>query len=312
MQKAFSCIYSHPGSHSFERFIAGAGSDRFHLSPFNGSPQILAGKTERFNFESELDWPSEMIESEKAIFKSEYEAQVERAVEWCSSKKGKVVLSRFADFRLKIDIPQSLRELRKSYSNAFVYALFHPQWGSWIGATPELLLQKEKDQFQTVSLAGTKAISESWTEKEQVEQQVVTEYILDRLNAQAHLHGPRDEVFGEIKHLKTDISWSSNQPLKDVLKALHPTPAVCGFPVNEAKEFIRSTELYERKLYTGYLGIESEKQTKIYVNLRCMQVFENSVRFYAGGGINSMSNPEDEWHETERKINSTREVVIKA
>ena len=42
--------------------------------------------------------------------------------------------------------------------------------------------------------------------------------------------------------------------LKSLVQALHPTPAVCGFPKQTVQNFIQSNEGYNREFYTGFLG----------------------------------------------------------
>ena len=80
---------------------------------------------------------------------------------------------------------------------------------------------------------------------------------------------------------------------------LHPTPAVCGLPKEEAKQFILDNELYNRDFYTGFLGeLNLKGQTNLYVNLRCMQLKDNRISIYVGGGITADSNAENEWEET--------------
>jgi isochorismate synthase len=51
--------------------------------------------------------------------------------------------------------------------------------------------------------------------------------------------------------------------LKTLIRALHPTPAVCGLPRGYAKKFILENEQYDRSFYTGFLGelnIKSDKK----------------------------------------------------
>ena len=94
------------------------------------------------------------------------------------------------------------------------------------------------------------------------------------------------------------------------IKSLHPTPAVCGYPKNDARRFILEHEPNERELYTGYITCALEGVSYAFVNLRCAKVFSNGIRIFAGGGINKWSDPESEWLETKQKIESVKNVLV--
>jgi len=95
---------------------------------------------------------------------------------------------------------------------------------------------------------------------------------------------------------------------------LHPTPAVCGLPKNEAKSFILENENYDRKYYTGFLGelnsdVNGINTSSLYVNLRCMEIAKDEAIIYVGGGITKDSIPEKEWEETVRKTATMKKVL---
>jgi isochorismate synthase len=94
----------------------------------------------------------------------------------------------------------------------------------------------------------------------------------------------------------------SFEQAENLTKAFHPTPAVCGVPLQKAKEVIAELEPHKRSYYTGYLGIVSpNKELNLFVNLRCLQVLPNRLALYLGGGITANSNAEKEWAETNFK-----------
>jgi len=194
-------------------------------------------------------------------------------------------------------------KLLQTYTTAFVYIWYHPNIGLWLGATPETLLEIKNRILHTMSLAGTqKYIPDtiiSWGAKEKEEQQLVTDTIVSKLQPltkNLSVGAIENHKAGNLLHLKTAISASVDETevsLKEIIQALHPTPAVCGLPVEEAKEFIIENENYDRSYYTGFLGelnIKSEtnrsksrrnvenlayrsvkKHTHLFVNLRCME-----------------------------------------
>ena len=181
--------------------------------------------------------------------------------------------------------------------------------GEWIGSSPELLLKKVDDRFETVALAGTlHSDQEEWGVKEQQEQASVAHFIegeLKRAGVDVESDGPREIKAGPVRHLKTRYLFESPLKANHFLDLLHPTPAVCGRPRKEALDRLLKYETYERKFYTGYWGIEAE-QSQYFVNLRCLSVHERELMFYAGGGLNRRSDPEKEWKETEEKMKATK------
>lgn len=217
-----------------------------------------------------------------------------------------------------------------------VYCWYHPKVGLWLGATPELLFQVEGKQLTTISLAGTqpyKRVSKvTWTNKEIEEQQIVTDYIahqIEPFSKPINISDVETIRAGSLLHLKSRITGLINDTaeLKSIIQALHPTPAVCGFPKQDAKDFILKNENYNREFYTGFLGelnlkhaktrnknrrnIENnaytvvKKQSNFYVNLRCMQLKDHKALIYVGGGITKDSVAKKEWEET---INKTKTI----
>lgn len=238
-----------------------------------------------------------------------------------NNKFKKVVLSR------KIVVPNNsspieiFRKVLDSYPNAFCYFWYHPKIGIWIGATPELLFLKQNSTLVTVSLAGTKKSTTtdkpSWGKKEKEEQDLVTQHIVQQLSGYVpdlSIGKVNSVRAGNLWHLKTKI-WGTvgDLKLKSIIQALHPTPAICGLPVSEAEAFIERNENYDREFYTGFLGelnIDNDKTSHLFVNLRCMQIKDDSVFLYIGGGITGSSNAEQEWIETVHKSETMLNMIF--
>jgi isochorismate synthase len=206
------------------------------------------------------------------------------------------------------DLDSFIQQLCLAYPGAFIYRLNHPQWGEWIGATPEVLLRKAGREYQTMSLAGTLATgsNETWNKKLVDEQAMVTSYIEQIIDSFSPMSksviGPEDLVAGPVRHLCTYFKFNTEKETKAVLEALHPTPAICGLPKDSALNFISQNEAHERRLYTGYLGVETpDADAMFWVNLRCMQIFDDHYELHIGGGITALSVADEEWEETERK-----------
>ncbi len=246
----------------------------------------------------------------------------------------KVVLSRKEDISLSNQDPMLiLKKLLDRYKRAFVYCWYHPKVGLWLGATPETLIKIEGRRFSMMALAGTQDYQGSldvvWQEKEIQEQQFVTDFIIEQITDTIDdIKVTETETVraGNVLHLKTQIQGRIDPKMSNLealIRRLHPTPAVCGLPKAKAKAFILENEDYHREFYTGFLGelnmdtriaprsgqrnIENKaygitrKRTQLYVNLRCMQLRDDTGVVYVGGGITQTSNPESEWEETVSK-----------
>lgn len=207
------------------------------------------------------------------------------------------------------------------YIRSYVYLCHTPETGTWMGSTPEILLSGEKGDWQTVALAGTQSLRDgklpkSWDHKNWREQQLVASYIrrqLSTLGINPEEQGPYSARAGEVSHLKSDFFFSlpNSEKLGDVLQLLHPTPAVCGLPKEEAYRFIIENEGYDRSYYSGFIGwLDPKGKTDLYVNLRCMNIHPQTFTLYAGGGLLAASQLEDEWQETEIKLDTMRRIVM--
>ena len=225
----------------------------------------------------------------------------------------KVVFSRKLSTNKRIPNLYSFFLLEKEFPHACVYLFRHPKIDVWIGASPELLLRLEDNCFYTMALAGTKVNEKSiaWSEKERIEQKFVTDYIMSKLKpfAESIRRLPTKTVSaGIVSHLQTNIhgELKNNCSIHELLCSLHPTPAVCGLPKEEAKQYIIKNEDYDREFYSGWFCIKDKKSAEYYVNIRCAKSTPSETILYAGGGITLESNSEKEWEETQLKIKSFR------
>lgn len=238
----------------------------------------------------------------------------------------KVVVSREEQLGVNsFNLLEVYQNLLQNYNNAFVYVWFHPKVGLWLGATPETLLDIDGFNFKTMSLAGTQLYKDKenvvWKNKELEEQQLVTDFIESQLKEiSSNLKVDKKETIkaGSLLHLKTKVTGTLHKEstLKSLIRALHPTPAVCGLPRKQAKNFILENENYKRTFYTGFLGelnLERNQQklksSSLFVNLRCMNIKDDKASVFIGGGITKESNALKEWEETVFKSNVMKRVL---
>lgn len=233
----------------------------------------------------------------------------------------KVVPSRVKEVELPttFDVPSAYLRLCAQAPHALVSFVSIPETGTWMGATPEILVSVEdKRIFRTVALAGTQRYHEgtnlkhvAWTQKEIEEQALVERYIIScfkkiRLREYDE-QGPKTSIAGNLMHLRSDFTvdmQATNFPQLGtvMLELLHPTSAVCGMPLDAARDFLARHEGYDRQFYAGYLGpVNYDRDTHLFVNLRCMQLLTGKALLYAGAGVTIDSVPEQEWEETELK-----------
>jgi isochorismate synthase len=234
----------------------------------------------------------------------------------------KIVVGRRFSVAAPMDLVDTFFDLIRYFPDAFGYLWYHPEVGTWLGATPERLIRYQDGCAETIALAGTKPIypgqpDPGWTPKEQKEQQLVTQFILDQVQEkglQPETGPVRNVKAGNLWHLGTDIRVKTNrESALELLKALHPTPAVCGVPRELASDFVKRHENFDREYYTGFLGEvgqESGDGFEFFVNLRCMQVRNGRAFIYVGGGITPDSDPESEWEETQAKSTTMLSILL--
>lgn len=286
---------------------------------FNVSSQqtfkSITEKASKLNFNLEEEDDNFGYEAYSHQFKEMMTALKNGAVE-------KVILSReiVLDENLTSLLPDIFLSLQRHLPNAFVYLLFTPQTDIWIGASPEILLKHAAGICTTVSLAGTRDSAslktDNWSEKEIEEQGIVSNYI-DKILEQFRIapvdkHGPVIVNAGNVSHLKTSYQFPYSSvagSMSQLVEQLHPTPALCGEPKQQAFNLIRRVEKHKRYYYGGFIGPVAENEMHLFVNIRCMKVSKNESTLYVGGGITASSNEEKEWKETKEKSRTLLSVI---
>lgn len=265
------------------------------------------------------------IKDESPTTKEEHLRRIQKALEKIEDNTfKKVVLSRKIDFPSPLSPLTLFKRLLKQYPTAFVYLWHHPDVGTWLGASPEVLLKLNGLKLQTMALASTQPVEDhklpQWTSKEIKEQAFVSDFIKKQLapyTSTLQIGQTENAKAGKLWHLKSKISGriKNRNALKNILHSIHPTPAVCGIPKKETQKFIVQNENYNREYYSGFLGelnlqeLHTPRKTALFVNLRCMQANDPFYRIYVGGGIVKGSVPEKEWQETINKSKTMLDVL---
>lgn len=214
------------------------------------------------------------------------------------------------------------------YPRLFVALVSTDRSGTWLMATPEVLLRGNGSDFSTMALAGTQLATPSktvadypvegveWSAKDRQEQQYVVDYIgetLKKYTGDCTVKGPYTTMAAQLYHLRTDFNFrlADGRRLGSLIDDLFPTPAVCGIPKEEAWRFILSHESHPRKYYSGFVGpISPCGNTQLFVSLRCVHLLPDGIcEYYAGGGLLKESEEQKEWEETEAKIATLRNML---
>ena len=236
-------------------------------------------------------------------------------------------VSRKVPLKTGFNCLEIFEQLSDNYPFAFVSLVTVPHLGTWMGASPESIIEiDENQQFTTVAVAGTQMKTAgitppevAWKQKEIEEQALVSRYIINcfkKIRLREFIeNGPKTVVAGNLLHLKTTFTVDmkeTNFPLLGsvMLDLLHPTSAVCGMPKIPAQKFIEDHEKFNRSLFSGYLGpVNINNETHLFVNLRCMQIQAKQAILYAGAGVTEDSVPEKEWVETQLKCDTLLDVL---
>lgn len=230
----------------------------------------------------------------------------------------KVVYSRVKKINNNnVDLGELYLRLKDKYPTAFTFIYNLPGIGCWIGATPELLLRKEDGLTKTVALAGTQRYENNglpvvWGRKEVEEQAFIKDFIkshLIKLSLDYKEYPTETKVAGKVCHIYNAYDIYNIVHYTELIKALHPGPAISGTPKSKAISCINDIEGHDRKYYTGYLGELKNDTFDLYINLRSMEVSRDYFFLYIGGGITKDSVAEDEWNETELKAQTLLNVI---
>lgn len=228
----------------------------------------------------------------------------------------KIVLARTADITTDIAPEQLFMHACNLYPRLFIALVSTPVTGTWLAATPEILIDNDGHNCHTMALAGTMRVGDvNWSDKNIEEQRVVAQYIADCISQytdNCHEEGPYSARAGQVIHLRSDFTFQlkDNGDFGNIIAQLHPTPAVCGLPKAETYRFIQNVESIDRRYYSGFMGpVNIEGETHLYVTLRCMSIDNGQCRLYAGGGLLKESEAESEWQETETKMETMKRAI---
>lgn len=246
----------------------------------------------------------------------------------------KIVLASALDIYSKtaFNLFKSLNNLRRQHPNCYIFSISNGKGQSFIGASPERLINVNNHFLVTDALAGSAPRGKTpeedamnanrllQSEKERHEHSLVIDFITQQLSklglrpqfVKYHLC-PRLRQLSNIQHLWTPLTAvvpSNVHPLQ-IIAHLHPTPAVAGESRDIAMQQIRRYENFERGLYAAPLGwVDTKGNCEFIVGIRSALINGNRARLYAGAGIVAGSDPDKELAEIQLKFQALLKALV--
>ena len=257
-----------------------------------------------------------------------------RHVEWALSAfhqttLGKVVLARRAIFDFDEDLDAlALLDVLQAGTPACFHFYMKPTPGiAFLGATPERLFLRRGSRIDSEAVAGTRPRGASATDdarlleellhsdKDRREHEYVRQSIREELadlSDDFRLDAPSEMKLASGRHLVSRIQATLRAGVTslDVLDALHPTPAVGGYPTAAALEAIRAHESFDRGWYAGPVGWIGPDAAEFAVGIRSGLVEPRRLSLFSGAGIVAGSEPASEWDEIEYKLGDFIKILL--
>src|SRR6185436_9318404 len=220
----------------------------------------------------------------------------------------KVVLARdmVATADEDIDVRWPLHRLAASYPMCWT---FHVD--GMFGATPEMLVRRERGLVTSRVLAGTirrtgddeRDLALAGSSKDLEEHEYAVRSVADSLDPHCSSMNVPEAPFvlhlPNVMHLATDVAGvvhdAATVSSLRLAESLHPSAAVGGTPTPEATALIDEIEGMDRGRYAGPVGwMDATGDGEWGLALRSAQLSGATVRLYAGCGIVADSDPEAE------------------
>ncbi len=262
-----------------------------------------------------------------------------RAEDWCAAvaaardelRSGvarKVVLAR--EIVIEADRPLSrqavLEQLRRAYPAAMLFAA-----DGFVGASPELLVERIGQTVRSHPMAGTAPRSGNPTAdaalaagllestKDQIEHRFTIDMVHDTLLPWCSYldeeAAPSIVAMANVQHLATLVEGQLSSPpasVIELMRALHPTPAVNGSPRDVALDLIERYEALDRARYGGPVGwVDAAGNGSWTVGIRSAELDGPRARLFAGVGVVADSDPDAELAETRAKFEAMLNAILR-
>ena len=300
----------------------------FAFDPAEASCLYVPGRYERGERiapEEQTTETNSVIAVQSTPAAAEFKASVSSALDaFAQGKLAKVVLSRKLILTLHkpADPERVLARLMAQNPHAFHFSLPLGQGRRLLGASPELLLRVSGGEVFTHPLAGSARRASEPVQDEAVARDLLAsrkdqhehKLVIDEIRRVLTPHCRELAIPSSPSLMSTDTLWHLGTPIAGRLNGgeasvlslacqLHPTPALCGYPTDLARQFIREQEPFRRALFSGIVGwCDSQGNGEWAVVIRCGVLDGHQVELFAGAGIVAGSDPAMEWAETGTKL----------
>lgn len=286
----------------------------FHLFPFFSKPPITTKQQisnlnpfKPFELKSISHFPNKLGWT-KAVERALLEIKKERVE--------KVVLARktVIECPQEIDPKQILSYLKSTTQNRTIFGIIKED-EAFLGASPERLFSRDRDRIILDAMAGTRRRGRDEREDLKLERELLLSQKDFREWSPIQFHflnqlppfciSPLEFTplcvykAEKVQHLHSRCKGILKRGMDDfsLIQALHPTPALAGYPQKEALELIQELECFDRNYYGGVVGFQEEDHSEYVVSIRSCRVSQNFMEVYAGTGIVEGSDPDSEWQE---------------
>jgi menaquinone-specific isochorismate synthase len=240
----------------------------------------------------------------------------------------KVVLARDLEARTERDLDARwlLTRLAARYPGCWTFDV-----DGLVGATPEMLVRREKglvtsrvlagtirrtgDDGRDLALAARLARSSKDLEEHEYAVRSVAHALAPHCTSTNVPEAPFVLHLANVMHLATDVTGvlADGSSSLELAAALHPSAAVCGTPTASAAALIGELEGMDRDRYAGPVGwIDAEGDGEWGIALRCARLDPadpRRARLFAGCGIVAGSDPEAELGESDAKLVPMRDAL---
>jgi menaquinone-specific isochorismate synthase len=240
----------------------------------------------------------------------------------------KVVLARDLEALAErpVDPRKLLERLAGRYPGCWTFSV-----DGLVGATPEMLVRREKglvtsrvlagtirrsgDDARDLALAARLARSSKDLEEHEYAVRSVAQALAPHCTTTNVPEAPFVLHLANVMHLATDVTGvlADDSTSLDLAAALHPSAAVCGTPTADAAALIDELEGMDRDRYAGPVGwMDTQGDGEWGIALRCARLDPadpRRARLFAGCGIVAGSDPQAELGESDAKLVPMREAL---
>ena len=253
-------------------------------------------------------------------WKSQYRDSLAKGIELINAGDlDKLVLATSQTLSLKepLDPLKVLSRLRVQQTNSCRFLWQKNNDESFFGASPERLISLNQNKLIIDAVAGTAKKGDNGKDlltstKDLREHYFVVNSIVDQLlrkgiNAN-HSSQPKLIIQGHLIHLHTLIrAFVKDKSPLELVKVLHPTPAVAGLPLKKSLSWLRALEPFDRQTYAAPIGwIDQNQNSEFRVAIRYGHLRGNVLRLFAGAGLVKGSTIEGEIQEVALKFEVLR------